>query len=118
MKRGEFTMRHSKISILISLLFVFLLVACTASVKKADLIGKWTEETSTIIEGLPIKSIEFFEDGKVLIADQYEGTFELLSNGRLKVTLIDGVYEAPVKISGPKLTITQDDGDAKSYIKK
>lgn len=114
-------MKYSKAYKILSLIMVLLLVSCatTAStLKQSDLIGKWTQEDTTIVEGLPLNSIEFFEDGKVIIADLYNGTYKLLDNGELEVSVEGEVYQDPIKISGKTLTITQDDGDSKSYIKK
>jgi len=105
-------------SIILSLVFVLMMVSCASTAKESDLIGKWTEEDSKQVEGLPYLSIEFFDDGKVIIADKYNGTYEILDNGQLQVTLVDAVYHDPFKIKGNKLTITQDDGDSKSYIKQ
>ena len=114
-------MKHSKISKLLSLIMVLLLVSCasTAStIKQSDLIGKWTEGETKTIEGLPRQSIEFFEDGKVIIADEYVGTYKLLDNGKLQVTVTGSVYSGPIKINGNTLTISKDDGVSKNYIKK
>lgn len=99
-------------------MLVLLLVSCSSAVKQSDLIGKWIEDDSKIVEGLPIKSIEFFADGTVKIGDQYPGTFKLMENGELQVTVLGKVYHDPIKIKGNTLTITQDDGDSKSYTKK
>jgi hypothetical protein len=41
-----------------------------------------------------------------------------MENGDLQVTVLSTVYQAPIKIKGNTLTITQDDGDSKSYTKK
>lgn len=111
-------MKFSKITKILSLILVLMLVSCGSAVKQADLIGKWTEEENTIVEGLPVKSIEFFEDGKVMIADEYPGTYKILDNGDLEVTLVDGVYQGPVEIDGDTLTISKEDGTSKNYIKE
>lgn len=114
-------MKYSKITKILSLIMVLLLVSCasTAStIKESDLIGKWTQEEATTIEGLPKDSIEFFEDGKVVIANVYNGTYKLLDNGVLQVNVTGTVYEGPIKISGKTLTISKEDGVSKNYIKK
>ena len=114
-------MKYSKFRKLVSLLVVLMLVSCTSaasSIKQADLVGKWTEEDSKIVIGLPIRSVEFCEDGKVIIAEKADGTYKLLDDDKLEVTLIDGVYEGAIKINRKTLTITKDDGASKSYIKE
>lgn len=114
-------MKYSKFRKLVSLLVILMLVSCASavsSIKQADLVGKWTEEDSKIVIGLPVKSIEFFEDGKVIVAEKAEGTYKLLDDDKLEVTLVDGVYEGAIKINGKTLTITKDDGASKSYIKE
>ena len=100
---------------------VLLLVSCasaTPTVKKSDLIGKWTEEVAKPIVGLPYKSIEFFEDDKVIIGDEYTGTYKFLENGNLEVSVNGEVHSGPIKISGKTLTISTTDGLSKNYIKK
>lgn len=111
-------MKSSKVSRLLSLIIILMLVSCSSAIKQSDLIGKWTEDDSKIVVGLPVKSIEFFADGKVMIGDQYPGTFKLMENGELQVTVQGEVYQDPIKINGKTLTITQDDGDSKNYTKK
>ncbi len=114
-------MKYSKVSKILSLIMVLLLVSCatTAStIKQSDLIGKWTQEDTTTIEGLPKESIEFFEDGNVVIANTYNGTYKLLDNGELQVTITGAVYQGPIKISGKTLTISKAEGVSKNYIKK
>ena len=100
---------------------VLLLVSCastSSAIKQSDLIGKWTQEEPTTIEDLPKESIEFFEDGKVVIANIYNGTYKLLENGELQVTVNGAVYQGPIKISGKTLTISKTNGVSKNYIKK
>lgn len=111
-------MKHSKLVRLLSVIIVLMLVSCSSGVKQSDLIGKWTQTDSQTVMGLPATSIEFFTDGKVMIADKYPGTFKLLDDGKLQVTLPEGVYSGAIKISGKTLTITKDDGVSKSYIKQ
>ncbi len=83
----------------------------------ALLIGKWIEETAKDINGLPLDSIEFFEDGTTIIAGRYTGTYRLI-NGRLEVTESDVLHSGQYSIYGSKLTITLDDGQSKVYLKK
>ena len=95
-------MKYSKVSKILSLIMVLLLVSCastSSAIKQSDLIGKWTQEEPTTIEDLPKESIEFFEDGKVVIANIYNGTYKLLENGELQVTVNGAVYQGPIKIS-------------------
>ena len=114
-------MKYSKVRKLVSLLVILMLVSCTSAastIKQSDLIGKWTQEDTETIEGLPRQSIEFFEDGKAVIADVYSGTYKLLDNGELQVSVEGEVYQDPITIKGNTLTITKDDGVSKSYIKE
>lgn len=114
-------MKYSKVIKILSLIMVLLLVSCasaTPTIKQSDLIGKWTEEDTKTIDGLPLKSIEFFEGDKVIIADTYTGTYKLLENGELQVSVTGDVYQGPIKISGKTLTISKADGVSKNYIKK
>lgn len=79
--------------------------------------GKWVEEISQDIEGLPLDSIEFFADGTAEIADKYQGTYKVV-NGKLQCAVEHEVYTGDYKIEGTKLTIYTDDGEFKVYIKQ
>jgi len=80
------------------------------------LIGKWVEEDPAEIFGLPRDSIEFFTDGKAIIADQYDATYAII-DGKLQCTVDADVYTGKYDIVGTKLTIYKDTGEFKIYLK-
>lgn len=83
----------------------------------ALLIGKWVEEIAKDINGLPLDSIEFFEDGTATVADRYTGTYRIV-DGKLEVEVTGETHSGDYSIYGSKLTITLDDGQSKVYLKK
>jgi len=88
-----------------------------AAANDPKLLGKWVEEITADIVGLPLDSIEFLADGKMTIADQYQGTYKFVS-GKLQVTVGGDVYTGKYEISGTELAIFKDSGESKSYLTK
>ena len=80
------------------------------------LIGKWIEEIPADIVGLPLDSIEFFADGKTIIAGADNGTYKIVS-GKLQCAINHEVYTGDYEINGSKLTIFKDNGEFKVYTK-
>ena len=81
------------------------------------LLGKWVEETALIVFGLPLESIEFFADGKTIIAGTDIGTYKIV-DGKLQCSINHEVYTGNYEIDGVKLTIYKDNGEFKVYIKE
>lgn len=104
------------LSFITALTLVLVMVSCAANATDQKLIGLWKEDSAAEVMGLPYKSIEFLTDGSCVVAGIYKGTWKLEKN-ELSVSIEGAVYQDPFKIEGDKLTITQDDGDAKSYTK-
>lgn len=82
-----------------------------------ELLGKWVEEIQADIVGLPLNSIEFFPDGKTIIANVYHGSYTIIG-GKLRCAVNHEIYTGKYEIAGKKLTIYKDNGDFKVYTKE
>ena len=98
--------------------------AAETTVLDPQLTGKWIEENSTIVQGLPYMSVEYLADGTCIVADPdtkgtsfLQGTYQIV-DGKQQFTFGAQVFAGEYKIDGTKLTIYNDAGEPKVYNKE
>ena len=93
---------------------IFTLTACGGS---SALVGRWLpDEGQRIPSSFPERNMELLKDGKGLI-DGYEFSWRT-EGGRFYITNPLMAYAYNYKISGSKLTLTDDQGKSITYTKQ